>query len=662
MGEGKGIKSYVLKQVKFKCTGCGKCCIGKDGYVILTEKDITRLSKALDLSRFDFIANYTDRFHGHFVLKDKPRSEDCIFLTDQKMCRVYKDRPDQCATFPFWPNVIDKREKWIETGLICEGIDNEEAPMIDLGEIEKWKTFDPETKNEIEELHRKDLNSLHDAFNGTLHFGTGGMRTLMGPGPNRLNKYTIRSATQGLANVVKEGSVFISYDCRHNSREFALEAARVLAGNDITVHLTPDLRPTPFVSFGLRHLGCKAGIMITASHNPPEYNGYKVYWKDGAQVVSPHDQNIIEEVKKITDPLSVKLAPGDSPLIHITGQALEDAYYAAIKHTPTDSDLSVVYSPLHGCGITMMPETLKEAGVKNLSYVEEQKKPDGRFPTTSTPNPEERAALELGIRDLIERKADIFLATDPDADRLGVVVNHHGKAHLLTGNQTAVLCVNYLCQIKLPENAAFVTTIVTTPLFETIVKDYGYTNFNVLTGFKYIGEKIHQFEQTGEHTFIFGAEESYGYLYGTHSRDKDSQASAALVCEIAAKAKATGHTLVDLLNDIYNKYGLHHEGQKALKFPPSKESMKKMEKIMQNLRKNPPVEAISITDYLQDTNLPKSDVLSYTFADGSKVLIRPSGTEPKIKIYGLALGDQSRLEDILTSMEKHLTSLEPSGH
>ncbi|MCH9614176.1 MAG: Phosphoglucosamine mutase [Chlamydiia bacterium] len=657
MGKEKGTQSDMLTQVKFKCTGCGKCCNGKDGYVWLEEDDITRLTKALGLEEDEFLEKYTTVFQGKRVLLDQEDTFDCIFLDENKQCSVYKARPNQCATFPFWPHVIESRLHWLREGIICEGINHPEAPLIPLGTIEKWKNFDPNMKREIEELHRQSLKDLEDAFDGTLHFGTGGMRTLMGPGTNRLNIYTIRMATQGLANVVKKGAVFISHDSRHHSKQFALEAARVLAGNNITVHLTPELRPTPFVSFGLRELKCQAGIMITASHNPPEYNGYKVYWEDGAQVVPPNDQNIIAEVKKIEDPLSVKLAPADSPLIHYTDETLDKAYYQAIKHPPIETDLSIVYSPLHGCGITMMPKTLEQAGFKNLTYVEEQKEPNGDFPTTRTPNPEERVALELGIRDMLERKADIFIASDPDADRLGVVVNHHGKEHLLTGNQTAIICVDYLCNQSLPENAAFVTTIVTTPLFETLVKANGHTCFNVLTGFKYIGEKIHQFEQKNDHTFIFGAEESYGYLIGTHSRDKDSQASAALICTIAAKAKAEGLTLVDKLNAIYDKYGLHTEGQKSIKFPPSKESMEKMAKIMQSLRENPPPETTAI-DYENDqTGLPKSDVLSYTFKDQSKAIVRPSGTEPKIKIYGLAVGDQKRLDEILSLMEKHLKQL-----
>ncbi len=539
--------------------------------------------------------------------------------------------------------------------------------------------YDAETQQEVRTLQEKDPAALIDAFYTTIAFGTGGMRSLMGPGTNRLNKYTIQGATQGLANYilnqkVEAPKVFISYDSRNHSRLFAEETARVLAGNGIEVFITKELRPTPFVSFGCRYHRCTAAVMITASHNPPEYNGYKVYWSDGAQVVPPHDTGIITEVKKIQNPSQVKLADFKDDLIHEVESGDDEAYFKALmplqNHPETNQnhgkELKIIYSPLHGCGITTLPEGLKRWGFTSLSLVDAQKTPDGNFPSAHSPNPEQEQALDLGIQQLLKEKGDLFLASDPDADRLGVVIRHDEKPVILNGNQIASLCLFYLCNTKsLPENSAAVTTIVTTELFKTIAESYGVTPFEVLTGFKYIGEKIHEWEDSKAFSFLFGAEESLGFLYGTHSRDKDATITACLIAEMALQLKLQNKTLVDLLSEIYKKYGPFLEGQLSVKFSAGKEGMETMERLMKELRVNPPKEiegqkVIDIEDYLTGKTaipLPKSNVLLFRLEDQSKFIIRPSGTEPKIKIYGLVRHqEKKRLEAALNGLKEDYLS------
>jgi len=571
---------------------------------------------------------------------------------------------------------------------------NEKLPPEVEKRVTQWlkEPYDEETRRQVQNLLDHERETLIDAFYTTVTFGTGGMRSVMGIGTNRLNRYTIRNATQGLANYihsqkVEKPSVFISHDSRKNSRLFAEETARVLAGNDIEVFLTKELRPTPFVSFGCRHHKCTAAVMITASHNPPEYNGYKVYWKDGAQVVPPHDTGIMDEVKKIETPTQVKLAPLGNPLIHLVEQEDDEAYYEALmplQNFPEDNHnlgpkLHIVYSPLHGCGITTVPEALKRWGFTTISYVEEQKHPDGTFPTAHSPNPEQEAALKLGIEKLQKENADIFIATDPDADRTGLVVMHQGAPVILNGNQIASLCIYYLCttlskQGKMPENAAFVTTIVTTELFHLIASSFNKTCFEVLTGFKYIGEKIHEWEHTNQYSFIFGAEESLGFLYGTHSRDKDSTITACLLSEMALQQKKEDKTLIDLLNEIHAKFGPFKEKQLSATFSGGLQGIEKMKKLMEALRENPPKEicgqkVVVIEDYLTSerlnltTNehspltLPKSNVLVFRLTDESKFVIRPSGTEPKIKIYGLARYDNDmRLDKCLKMLKESYLS------
>ena len=523
--------------------------------------------------------------------------------------------------------------------------------------------FDEKTKEEVR-LLQKDPQTLIDAFFCDLSFGTGGMRGLMGVGTNRLNNYTIRLATQGLANYLKKQpqkkhlSVVIGFDSRHHSEEFAREAAHVLAGNGIHVYLLSALRPTPYISFACRFKKASAAIMITASHNPKEYNGYKVYWSDGAQVVHPHDEGIVKEVESLKSLDEVKLG---TSIETVAVEPLDQEYLKAIaplQHFKQEShaqgnSLQIVYTSLHGTGITMIPQALKEWGFSTIHFVDNQITLDGDFPTVQFPNPEYPETLKLGIEKMRATGSDILLASDPDADRLGVVVKHQGKPTLINGNELAAICVDYLGSIlKLDQKKAFVTTIVTTELLKKIAHSYGATLIEVLTGFKYIGEKIHLWETSKEgYQFIFGAEESYGYLLGTHARDKDAIVTSCLIAEMALHAKLKGITLIDCLHQIYKKHGIYRESQASLNFKPGQEGMEQMAAVMDKLRSHPP-EAIGgkAVIYYEDyekqkriyikdkreelLELPVSDVLLFRLEDDSRLVIRPSGTEPKVKIYG----------------------------
>lgn len=525
--------------------------------------------------------------------------------------------------------------------------------------VDEWLNgpIDQESKDEILSLMRQNPKELEDAFYTTLSFGTGGMRGRMGVGTNRMNLYTVQMATQGLANYIltqkpKRGRhyVFIGYDCRNHSKEFAEEAAKVLAGNEIGVYLCFDLRPTPYISFGVRQKECSAGIMITASHNPKEYNGYKVYWDDGAQVVAPHDQKIVEEVKKVTGFDKVKMSREKSTLIEILNPEFDFEYLAELKKLQIDpkedlkvgDQLQITYTSLHGTGITLVPKALKEWGFTNINPIDHQIIPDGDFPTVKIPNPEDPEALEMGVKQLKETSSDILIATDPDADRVGVVCLHENKPFFLNGNQIAALCLEYICSMKpeLPPNGSIITTIVTTDLLEKIAKHYKISCYKVLTGFKYIGELMGKWEKDHSHTFLFGAEESYGYLMGTYARDKDAVISSCLIAEIALLMKVEDRTLVDYLEEISHKYGLFYEDQHTIDFPPGHEGMEKMEAMMKKLRTEHPKQfsEISITqveDYKEGLHgLPSSNVLLYRLSDQSKIIVRPSGTEPKLKIYG----------------------------
>ncbi|MBX7067729.1 MAG: phospho-sugar mutase [Parachlamydiales bacterium] len=536
--------------------------------------------------------------------------------------------------------------------------------------IQSWLNgpFDPEMKAELRRLLEVDPKSLQDAFFKDLSFGTGGMRGVMGIGTNRMNIYTIRMATQGLANTIKnqagEGHrVFIGYDVRHHSREFAEEAAKVLSGNGIEVLLSKDICPTPLVSFACRHFSCTAAIMITASHNPPQYNGYKVYWSDGCQVVPPHDAEIMEEVKKIKSPSQVVLRDTYEEV----GSEIDDIYLIQLKKLQmlpemANVPLNIIYTNLHGTGIRLMPKALKAWGYTHLHFVEKQKSLDGNFPNAPSPNPEEEKALQLGTDQLIREKADLLIATDPDADRIGLVVPNMR----FNGNQIACLCLHHICKTlqekgEFPENAAFIKSIVTTELFRKIAEHFKGKCIDVLTGFKYIGEQIGIWEKAFDsYQYLFGAEESYGYLFGTFVRDKDAISTACLIAEMAASAKKAGKTLIDILHEIYNHFGIHLQSLTNLAFSDSQAGMDQMNHLMQTLRNNPPQEIggqeVTLTeDFLSGlNNLPPSDVLRFWFKDGSKLVMRPSGTEPKVKIYAEVVGIKGETEEKVNARLKNL--------
>lgn len=565
--------------------------------------------------------------------------------------------------------------------------------------VQQWLEgdYDEETKEQIRHLMKEKSGELIDAFYTTLSFGTGGLRGIMGVGSNRINAYTIRFATQGLANYLKqheakEGthSVFIGYDCRINSRAFAEEAAQVLAGNGIRAYLCSSLRPTPLVSFGCRHHSCSAAIMITASHNPPEYNGYKVYWEDGGQVLPPHDRGIIQEVNAIQDTKQVQRAPLNDPLIVPVGADTDTAYIQAItplQHYPEQNaqsgkELQLVFSNLHGTANTLVPQALAAWGFNRVSQVKEQEEPDGNFPTVRSPNPEDREALELGIRQLMEEKADLLLGTDPDTDRVGAAIRQGEEVVLLSGNQTACICLYHICEAleaqgTLDPNICFVKTIVTSELFRTIAEGHGCSCADTLTGFKYIAEKIREWELDPEngHRYVFGGEESYGYLLGTHARDKDAVIACCLICEAALHAKLQGKTLVDILHDIYRKYGVFREHLISLKFPETKEGRERMSQALTTLRDQPPetfagVAITKIEDFQSSETydlkegtkstlaFPSSNVLRYQLADGSWVVVRPSGTEPKVKLYaGVNSQETENIDASIAQCEKRLDAL-----
>ena len=532
--------------------------------------------------------------------------------------------------------------------------------------IDSWLNgnFDEGTKKEILRMQAEDPAALSDAFYRTLEFGTGGMRGILGVGTNRMNKYTVGFATQGLANYLikcckQNIKVAISFDSRNYSTEFAQIAANILAANDIQVFLFDSLRPTPELSFAVRHLQCNAGIMITASHNPKEYNGYKVYWNDGGQLVPPHDKNVINEVNKIKSLDQVKWE-GRPDLIRMIGKDIDNVYLTMIKRLTLNpetvaeaKDLCIVYTPLHGTGISVVPKALSDFGFKNVHIVEEQAVTDGNFPTVKSPNPEEHAALELAIAKAKKVNADIVLATDPDADRVGIAVRcGNGDYQLFNGNQTATLLFHYVLSqtnINPLENNFFVVkTIVTTDLINQIATDYNVECFDVLTGFKYIAEKIREFE--GSKQFLVGGEESYGYLIGDFVRDKDAVSACCLIAEMTAYYKTIYHrSLIDQLELLYNQYQYFKEDMVSLT-EPGEAGMQAIQQRMSDLREQSPKTlckqpVVKILDYKAQRSyntitktsdqieLPVSNVLQFITSDGSKVTVRPSGTEPKIKFY-----------------------------
>ena len=526
--------------------------------------------------------------------------------------------------------------------------------------------FDVETKSEIKRLMSDNPKELEDSFYRNLEFGTGGLRGVMGVGTNRMNKYTVGMATQGLANYINKNfsdkeqiSVAVSFDSRNLSKEFAKITADVFAANGFVVYLYRELRPTPQLSFTLRNLKCQAGVMITASHNPKEYNGYKVYWEDGAQITAPHDKNIIEEVLRITDPSQVKFSEG-SGRIQILGEEADEAYLNAILQLTLSPELvkkhnnfKIVYTPLHGTGVSMVPEALSRAGFKNVIKVEEQCIADGNFPTVKSPNPEETSALEMALKLAGDVNADLVMATDPDADRLGIAVrDNEGKLILLNGNQTAAILTYYILErrretSRLKKEHYMVKTIVTTDLLKSIADKYSVDMYNVLTGFKFIAEIVRMNE--GKREFIGGGEESYGFNLGEFVRDKDAVISCCLVAEAAAWAAERGKSLYELLIDIYVEFGFYKEHLLSVT-KKGKDGVEQIKNIMTRLRENP-LETIDgsrvvlihdykrqeTTDLISDLryriNLPKSDVMQFVCADNTIVSVRPSGTEPKIKYY-----------------------------
>lgn len=547
---------------------------------------------------------------------------------------------------------------------------------MDYREVyEQWLAnpyFDDATKEELKNIAEEE-NEIKERFYMDLEFGTAGLRGIIGAGTNRMNIYVVRRATQGLANyIAKVGKqsqgVAIAYDSRHMSPEFAQEAALCLAANGIKAYIFESLRPTPELSFAVRHLGCVAGINITASHNPPEYNGYKVYWEDGAQITPPHDTGIMGEVKAISDWNTVKTMDKaqaeKAGLYEVIGQKIDDAYMEELKKQVIHQDaieaegknLKIVYTPLHGTGNIPARRILKELGFENVYVVKEQELPDGAFPTVSYPNPEAAEAFELGLKLAKEVDADLVLATDPDADRLGVrVKDKNGEYHDLTGNMSGCLLANYeigqrrAVNGSLPEDGALIKTIVTSNLADAIAKGYGVDLIEVLTGFKFIGQQILGFENSGKGTYLFGFEESYGCLIGTYARDKDAIVATMALCEAAAYYKTQGKTLWDAMIEMYDQYGYYKDDIKSITLKGI-EGLQKIQEIMDTLRKNPPAEfaghkVVSARDYKKDTitdlatgevkptGLPSSNVLYYDLTDDAWVCVRPSGTEPKVKFY-----------------------------
>ena len=554
--------------------------------------------------------------------------------------------------------------------------------------IEKAKSwlsssFDEKTRSQVEKLILENYAELEESFYKDLDFGTGGMRGIMGVGTNRMNIYTVAMATQGLSNYLKQVypgekiKVAIAYDSRINSPLFASKASEIFSANGIEVYAFQDLRPTPELSYTIRELGCHSGIVITASHNPKEFNGYKVYWNDGGQLVPPHDKNIIQEVRKINSMADVKQVIIRDHIKLLSGK-IDSQYREEVirqcvnKELIQNSDLKVVYTSIHGTGITMIPDTLREAGFKEVHIVEEQSKPDGNFPTVKSPNPEEESAMSIGLEKARDINADILLGTDPDTDRVGIAVRNKNHLELLNGNQAAVLIIYYmLSQLRdkgeLKSNHFTAKTIVTTQLIDAICESFKVNCYNTLTGFKYIAEQIRLRE--GKEKFVAGGEESYGYLIGDYTRDKDAVVSSLILCEIAAWAKQRGLSLFDLLKMIYSEFGFYKETLVSLT-KKGRRGAEEIQEMMDNFRKEPKKEILGkkllkTKDYLESIeksaisgnisviDLPKSNVFQMFYEDGYTVTARPSGTEPKIKFY-IAVRDDFKETDDFDQVNERL--------
>ncbi|QIB27547.1 phospho-sugar mutase [Caloranaerobacter azorensis] len=565
-----------------------------------------------------------------------------------------------------------------------------------MGKYEFWlnsEHFDKETKDELLSI-KDNVEEIEDRFYKDLEFGTGGLRGKIGAGTNRINKYTVSKATQGLANfIIENGSdyikrgVVIAHDSRHKSREFSETAALVLAANGIKAYLFEDLRPTPELSFAVRYLKASAGIVITASHNPPEYNGYKVYWEDGGQVVPSLADKIIEKVNEVSEYSMVKIISKEEALnnglLEIIGEKIDKEYIDKVKDLSVrddiDKNIRIVYTPLHGTGNMPVRRVLKELGYINVFVVESQEQPDPNFSTVEYPNPEDPNAFKLAIELAEKVDSDIILGTDPDCDRVGVVVkNKEGEYKVLSGNQTGALLLDYILSSMtekglLPENSVMVKTIVTSELGRVIARHYGVETIDTLTGFKFIGEKIKQFEEDGDKNFIFGYEESFGYLTGSFVRDKDAVIASMLICEMAAYYKSKGMTLYEALIKLYEKYGYYIEDLHSIKLEGI-EGKRKIDEVMENFRNNYPKEIGKLNlkifndykvsksfnfdkDSSEDILLPKSNVLKFIFDDESWYALRPSGTEPKLKIYFSANGrDKAEAENKIKSIKEEVLS------
>ena len=525
--------------------------------------------------------------------------------------------------------------------------------------------FDEETKSKILELKNSDPAGLEDAFYKNLEFGTGGLRGVMGVGTNRMNRYTVGMATQGLANYIlkhaegKDVSVCVSYDSRNNSELFARITADVLSANGLHVYIFDGIRPTPELSYAIRKTGSIAGVMVTASHNPKEYNGYKAYWNDGAQITSPVDAEIIAEVAKVSDPSLVRFTKGEgSGKIELMGSEMDENYMSDIlslmlspESRARHKDLKIVYTPLHGCGVRLVPECLRRLGFENVYHVAAQDVSDGNFPTVASPNPEEPAAMKMALEEADRQGADLVMATDPDADRMGIAVrDNDGRLVQLNGNQAASIMTYYILTRwkelgKLDSTKYICKTVVTSQLLADIAASFGVKCYNVLTGFKYIGEVVRRNEGKGE--FICGGEESYGFNVGEFVRDKDAPVACSVVAECAAWAADQGLTLYQLLQKIYSEYGYRKESLVSL-VRKGKSGAEEIQKIMADMRQNPPKEicgskVVKVIDYLEPekTGLVKSNVLQFFSEAGDVVSVRPSGTEPKIKFYFGAKGDDA---------------------
>jgi len=560
--------------------------------------------------------------------------------------------------------------------------------------VNRWLhgAYDDETKSTIQQMLDNNPQELIESFYRNLEFGTGGLRGIMGVGSNRMNKYTVGAATQGFANYLKANfpdldriKVAIAFDSRNNSQYFAKVTADVFSANDIKVYLFEDLRPTPELSFAIRHFGCQGGIVITASHNPKEYNGYKAYWDDGGQLISPHDKNVIAEVNKITDISDVKFE-SNPELIEVIGEDIDNLYIENIKSLSLSPDaiqrqkaLKIVYTPIHGTGAKLVPMALRSFGFENIFTVDEQMVADGNFPTVISPNPEESAALEMALNLADSVNADLVMATDPDADRVGIAIRKDGKLVLLNGNQAATLLIYYLLEKwrengKLTGKEYIVKTIVTSEILFDIADKYKVEKFDVLTGFKYIADIIKELE--GVKTFIGGGEESYGYLVGDFVRDKDAISSCAMIAEVAAWAADKGVGLFDLLKNIYKEFGFYKEDLVSV-VRKGKAGAEEIQKMMEGFRDNPPeilndTKLVKIKDYLsgiekdvvsgieKKIKLPKSNVLQFFTEDGSKISVRPSGTEPKIKFYfgvKAPLAKEDEFEQVNDFLEKRIEGI-----